>query len=89
MAITVQFGKLADSVGINDVYSALKLILNVLTRPMWVESSTSRLKTTVEAITTVATLTTLNQIAGFDAKTGLTNALERINWNTGVRRCIT
>lgn len=85
---------------INDVYLALKLIANLLSRPIWLEPSTARLKTTVEGgtlptvttVTTVATVTavtSITQLGGFDAKQGLLNSTDRNLWSNSVRRAIT
>lgn len=82
-----------------DVYAALKVIANLLARPIWLNPGTGQLRVTVDAapatlagVTTVSTVnavTTLTQIAGFDAKLGLNNSIDRDLWSNSVRKAIT
>jgi hypothetical protein len=44
---------------------------------------------TVTTCSTVSAVTTVNQVAGFDAKAGLTYATERNNWANAIRARIT
>jgi hypothetical protein len=77
---------------VSDVAESIKQIGRHLVRAIWLEPSTGRVRATVDTVTTVttcATCTTLSQVAGYDAKQGLTNAIERVNWGINVRARIT
>lgn len=70
----------------------MKKLLNLLNRPLWVDPNTSRVKTdtvlqsgTVTTVTTVTTVAGITNIGGFDAKQTMLYALDRANWNQGVR----
>lgn len=83
-----------------EIYMALKIIANLISRPIWLDS-TGRLKVTIDGtntlttlttlttVTTVSTLTSLTQLAGFDAKLTLLNSLDRNLWYNSVRNRIT
>ena len=80
---------------IGDVYLALKSILNVIARPIWVDSS-SNIKgvTTVTTVTTVAEVMRVNSFGSATTNQQSTLYLsayswERTNWANNVRRCIT
>ena len=81
---------------LDDVYAALKLIANLLTRPIAQEQSTGRLRVAVEthagtlpAVTTVTTVTSLTQLAGFSAKDSLLASADRASWALCLRNRIT
>jgi hypothetical protein len=87
----MQFSVTGVSGVIKDIALSLRNIFNALVRPLWVEPSTARVRVSVEAgtLTTVSTVTTVNQIGGYDAKQGILTSLDRTNWAENVRRCIT
>lgn len=66
-------------------------LLMAISRPIWLEPGAARLKVNVEtgSLSTVSTVTSVTQIAGFDAKQTMLNSLERNLWANAVRRCIT
>ena len=83
---------------LSDILVSLKAILNNIARPLWVDPNTSRVKTdtTIAAnqdirnVTgTLSTVTTLSQLAGFDAKQTLLYNTSRTAWAVNVRRNIT
>lgn len=83
---------------LSDILVALRGILNNIARPLWVDPGTSRVKADTSIIAnqdlrnitgTVATVTTVNQLAGFDAKQTLLYNTSRTAWAVNVRRNIT
>ena len=83
---------------ISDVYVALKSILNVLSRPLWVNTSgqaqvavvagTLPTVTTVGTVTTCGTVTTVTSVAQFSGMSTYYNQIvphERTNWASAVR----
>lgn len=76
-----------------DVYAALKYIINLLSRPLWVDPATSRVKTDTilisGTVTTCGTVTTITQLAGFaiqyDIKQSTMYDLSRISWAQNIR----
>lgn len=89
-----------EDITIEDVYAALKVMINLLSRPMWVEPGTGRVRVSDEVVATHAvtltgttltsgTLTTLTQLGGFPTKDTLLNHEKKIAWSLGVRNRIT
>lgn len=77
---------------ITDLSEAVKQAGRSLTRAIWLEPSTGRVRATVDTVTTVTTVSTVSNITnigGFDAKQGLINATERAAWALTVRPRIT
>jgi hypothetical protein len=70
---------------INVVQSMMQLLRGI-TRPIWWDATSNRLRTdTTGTITTVSTVTTVSQIAAFDAKQTVMYSLDRTCWNQNVR----
>lgn len=84
-----------------DTNIALKHLINILSRQLSIDPSTSRQRVLLDAITasltlaavttvtTVTTVTSVSQLAGFDVKQTLLYATERNNWSNSVRARIT
>jgi len=78
---------------LKDIHTALKQIINCLTRPLWVDPTTSRVKADVTAtqsgtwnISTTATVTTLTNL-GTANVTGM--YIDRMAWGQNIRPRIT
>jgi hypothetical protein len=88
------------AVTLRDQSLALKAILNMLQRPMWLDPASSQLRvsveniasaltlstiTTISTVTTVSTVTTLSQLRAFDVKDTLLNSTDRNTWAQIIR----
>ena len=72
-----------------DVMQSMMQLLRGITRPIWWDATTNRLRTdTTGTISTVSTVTTLTQIAAYDAKQTVMYSLDRTCWNQNVRNRI-
>ena len=76
---------------ISDFAVALKNIINLLQRPLWINPTTGniRLVETLTTVTTVSTVTTLTQVGGVAAIDAMINAPLEISWQMNVRNRIT
>lgn len=70
-----------------DVYLALKMLVNILVRPLWVNPATGNLKT--EVLSGVIAVTNLSQIGGQDVYNQVIVDQMKIAWALCVRRNIT
>jgi len=78
------------TVNIDNIYAALKQIINALLRPLWIDPTTSRMKadvvissgtvTTVSTVTTVANLGTANVSGRY---------IDNMAWGQNIRNRIT
>lgn len=81
-----------EKTNIEDIAASLKYIGNLLARPIYLETSTARLKVTVDAgtIGTVSSVTTVQTISNlgsqvFPVKDTMLNSLDRNLWYNSVR----
>lgn len=86
---------------IEDICGFLRQIVNMLSRPVWINPSTGVLRTegtstvsiaatqTLNAVTTVATVTTMTQIGGIPAVDSMLYLPTRQLWATAIRTRIT
>lgn len=92
-------GGSGGDVSILDVYVALKQMINSMERNITIDPSTGQMRVlignasvavtgTLTGVTTVATVTTLNQLAGFDAKQTLLYSQDRSTWGNIIRNRI-
>jgi hypothetical protein len=81
------------AVSLQDIAQSLRWLLVGINRPMFINAANSRVRVDVENfssnLSVCGTVTTVNQLAGFDAKLSLLNAVERSNWALNVRSRIT
>jgi hypothetical protein len=79
-----------SAIMLKDIHTALKQIINCLTRPLWVDPTTSRMKADVVissgTVTTVSTTTTLTNL-GTANVTG--RYIDNMAWGQNIRPCIT
>jgi hypothetical protein len=74
---------------ITEISEMIRRIYNILLRPTYVEPATSRVKVTLEsASVTMSAVTSVTQLAGFDAKQGTINTLDKNLWYNSVRNRI-
>jgi len=83
---------------LHDVAQVLKRPLDIMSRSLSLaaDPTSGRLRTltdinsgTLTTVSTVTTCTSLNQLAGYDARQTMLYSLERHNWNLNVRSRIT
>lgn len=84
-----------QEVSLTDLAAALWAILEALTRPIQVEPGTGRMRVALEAaavtmtgVTTVAAVTSLNQLNTWPINDVLLKGLDRNLWNNSVRQRI-
>lgn len=84
-----------QGVAVADLAAVLRNLMAILADPMWLDPATSRVRVALESaavtmtgVTTVATVTSLSQIAGFSAKDTALNALEDVTWANAIRSLI-
>lgn len=80
------------TIKISDIFAALKSIINLLNRPIWMNSTTGaiRLVDTVTTVTgatvgTVSTVTSMTQIGGIAAYDSMIIIPMKNNWANSVR----
>ena len=96
LEVTSTGGGAGGDVNVDKVSIQLQKILQFIQRNTYIDPSTGQIRVlignasvavtgTLTGVTTVSTVTTMSQLAGFDAKQSLLYALERSAWALNVR----
>uniref|UniRef100_A0A7C5UTD8 Uncharacterized protein n=1 Tax=candidate division CPR3 bacterium TaxID=2268181 RepID=A0A7C5UTD8_UNCC3 len=93
MAIIVDdfiIGSSGENIGIGNIFVALKAIINALTRPLWVDPATSRMKADVVISSgTVTTVTTTGTLTNLGTANVTGQYIDRLSWANTIRPRIT
>jgi hypothetical protein len=78
---------------VTNISEALKNLARLIAKPVWVSQASGEVRTSTVvssgALTTVTTVTTVNQVAGFDARATQLFDASRTSWGSNIRGRIT
>jgi hypothetical protein len=78
-----------STIMLKDIHTALKQIINCLTRPLWVDPTTSRMKADVVissgTVTTVSTVTTTTTLTNLGTANVTGRYIDNMAWGQNIR----
>lgn len=76
----------ASSLGVHltEIFEALKMLLRIISRPIWLDNAVNALRATITSgtVTTVTTVTTVSNVSG---NLAMPFTLDRTSWSLNVR----